>query len=287
MYAYELEICFCPYSDRKKIRGVNYVKNALINYYWGKHNLEKHFPAVLFTDILEERIINGKKIDNPFIIYEKSNDLGLSLNRNFGLQFATGDIIGFPDDDCTYYPDTLENILNCFLDVKFKNNDAVLGQIFDNHTHQPIIKSWPQKNTKVTIFNFYKLSSSITLFCKKNKMKFNESMGAGTKFGSCEDTDYIYNMLVLKKKLIYCPSVKVWHPEINYNEASLKRVESYASGLGYFIANEINFLKVGLLLGCILKKGKQAIISQSCYRTGYFRNYFKGLIRGLQQKKIN
>jgi len=195
-----------------------------------------------------------EKKDNPFIIYKKSNDLGLSLNRNFGLQFATGDIIGFPDDDCTYYPDTLENILNCFLDVKFKNNDAVLGQIFDNHTHQPIIKSWPQKNTKVTIFNFYKLSSSITLFCKKNKMKFNESMGAGTKFGSCEDTDYIYNMLVLKKKLIYCPSVKVWHPEINYNEASLKRVESYASGLGYFIANEINFLKVGLLLGCILKK---------------------------------
>ena len=229
---------------------------------------------------------NYDKKGNPFIIYKRSNVLGLSLNRNFGIQFATGDIVGFPDDDCTYYPDTLENILNCFLDVEFKENDAILGQIYDNNNRQPIIKNWPQKKLKVTIFNFYKLSSSITLFCKKNKVKFNESMGAGTTFGSCEDTDYIYNMLVLKKKLIYCPNVKVWHSEINYNEVSLKRVESYASGLGYFITNGITFVKVGLLLGCILIKGKQALISQSSYRTGYFRNYFKGLTRGLQQKKI-
>ena len=172
------------------------------------------------------------------------------------------------------------------MDVECKENDAILGQIYDNNNRQPIIKNWPQKKLKVTIFNFYKLSSSITLFCKKNKVKFNESMGAGATFGSCEDTDYIYNMLVLKKKLIYCPNVKVWHSEINYNEVSLKRVESYASGLGYFITNGITFVKVGLLLGCILIKGKQALISQSSYRTGYFRNYFKGLTRGLQQKKI-
>ena len=60
---------------------------------------------------------NYDKKGNPFIIYKRSNVLGLSLNRNFGIQFATGDIVGFPDDDCTYYPDTLENILNCFLKV--------------------------------------------------------------------------------------------------------------------------------------------------------------------------
>ena len=225
--------------------------------------------------------------NNPFIVYKRSNNLGLSFNRNLGLQFATGDIVGFPDNDCTYYPDTLENILNCFLDIEFKDNDAILGQIYDNNNHQPIIKNWPQKKIKVTIFNFYNLSSSIVLFCKKNKMKFNESMGVGTTFGSCEDTDYIYNMLVLKKKLIYCPNVKVWHPEINYNEASLQRVESYASGLGYFISNGITFVKAGLLLGCIFTKAKQALISQRSYRIGYFRNYFKGLMRGLQQKKIN
>ena len=225
------------------------------------------------------------KKNNPFIIYKRSNNLGLSLNRNFGLQMATGDIVGFPDDDCIYYPDTLNNILSFFLDPECKCYDAVLGQIYDNNNHQPLIKNWPQKKSKVTKFNFYKLSSSITLFCKKNNMNFNESMGVGAKFGSCEDVEYIYKMLVSRGKIFYCPNVKVWHPEINFNEVSLKRVESYASGLGYFITNGITPLKIGLLLGCIIIKGKQALFSRSSYKAEYFNYYFKGLIRGLQQKE--
>ena len=78
------------------------------------------------------------------------------MNRNFGLQMATGDIVGFPDDDCIYYPDTLNNILSFFLDPEFKCYDAVLGQIYDNNNHQPLIKNWPQKKSKVTKYNFYK-----------------------------------------------------------------------------------------------------------------------------------
>src|SRR5262249_37052881 len=35
------------------------------------------------------------------------SDRGLSLARNVGLRHATGDIIGFPDDDCWYLADTL------------------------------------------------------------------------------------------------------------------------------------------------------------------------------------
>ena len=228
---------------------------------------------------------NYDKKGNPFIIYKRSKVLGLSLNRNFGLQMATGDIIGFPDDDCIYYPDTLNNILSFFLDPEFKCYDAVLGQIYDNNNHQPLIKNWPQKKSKVTKFNFYKLSSSITLFCKKNNRSFNESMGVGAKFGSCEDAEYIYQMLVSRGKIFYCPNVKVWHPEINFNEISLKRVESYASGLGYFITNRMTPVKIGLLLGCIIIKGKQALFSRSSYKAEYFSYYFKGLIRGLQQKE--
>ena len=110
-------------------------------------------------------------------------------------------------------------------------------------------------------------------------------MGVGAKFGSCEDAEYIYQMLVSRGKIFYCPNVKVWHPEINFNEISLKRVESYASGLGYFITNRMTPVKIGLLLGCITIKGKQALFSRSSYKAEYFSYYFKGLIRGLQQKE--
>jgi glycosyltransferase involved in cell wall biosynthesis len=58
------------------------------------------------------------------IIYRHSKRLGLSLNRNIGLDFANGDIIGFPDDDCRYRPETLNEVLNTF---KKTNASLVLG----------------------------------------------------------------------------------------------------------------------------------------------------------------
>lgn len=35
---------------------------------------------------------------------------GLSRARNFGIEQATGDVLGFPDDDAWYRPDLLESV---------------------------------------------------------------------------------------------------------------------------------------------------------------------------------
>ena len=48
------------------------------------------------------------------IKYVKSDEKGLSLNRNRGLILMKGEIVGFPDDDCEYSPDTLEKVVAFF-----------------------------------------------------------------------------------------------------------------------------------------------------------------------------
>ena len=55
------------------------------------------------------------------IKYVKSDEKGLSLNRNRGLILMKGEIVGFPDDDCEYSSDTLEKV------VEFLIKGAVVG----------------------------------------------------------------------------------------------------------------------------------------------------------------
>ena len=52
-----------------------------------------------------------KNYEEDFKIkYVRSDEKGLSLNRNRGLVLMEGEIAGFPDDDCEYQPDTLEKV---------------------------------------------------------------------------------------------------------------------------------------------------------------------------------
>ena len=48
------------------------------------------------------------------IKYVRSDEKGLSLNRNRGLILMKGEVVGFPDDDCEYRPDTLEKVAEFF-----------------------------------------------------------------------------------------------------------------------------------------------------------------------------
>lgn len=56
-----------------------------------------------------------KRYEKLFDIkYTKSEEKGLSLNRNKGLILRKGEIVGFPDDDCEYADDTLEKVVSFF-----------------------------------------------------------------------------------------------------------------------------------------------------------------------------
>ena len=185
MYAYELEQKHCPYSDLKKIRGVNYVKNALINYYWGKHNLVKHFSAVLFTDILEERIVNGKKIDKLAhnLITKMADEILIVLDPVGKKHTSTTD----------YFHSHYMSIYNFILPTKLKwtkykiNNFHVLIEIEKeldlqlryhakvNHFfhYLEIFKKWIQKTQpKIIFINCYFNLKHQALICaaKQNKI---------------------------------------------------------------------------------------------------------------------
>lgn len=224
------------------------------------------------------------KFENLNIKHIHSDIKGLSYNRNIGLSYASGDIICFPDDDCKFYENTLNEVSNILLR---SNIDFCMGQIYDRETKKDVIKKWSKKEFKVNRFNSYFINSSITMFIKKEYiLNFDENLGVGARFGSCEDADLIYKILENKAKGIYTPKIELWHPEPNYQEISLEKVKNYASGFGYFVRKNTDVIKVLLLFLLVGKKTIQFIMNilNKRFQKGYFKSFFNGLFTGLMYK---
>jgi glycosyltransferase involved in cell wall biosynthesis len=168
----------------------------------------------------------------------RSNIKGLSLNRNVGLDLAEGEIVAFPDDDCTYYPDTLDKVLHCFRD----NPDISLfmGAVYDRSTNTRVIRSWPSDPRFVTKWNCFLLTSSVSLFSRSVDLRFDEQLGAGAKFGSNEDSDYVLRALTSGGRVRYDPSIEVWHPAQPIVLTSADKVCAYGLGFGALVAKHFS-----------------------------------------------
>lgn len=220
------------------------------------------------------------------IKYIHSDVKGLSYNRNIGLKYATGDIICFPDDDCKFYDNTLNEVLVILSDV---NINFCIGRIYDRENQKNIIKNWPIKTFKLNKLSSYFVNSSITIFIKrKYVIKFDENLGIGARFGSCEDADLLYRLLEKKAIGVYSPRVELWHPNPNYQKMSLDKVKTYASGFGYFVSKNTDSIKILLLVLLVIKKFNQILLNpfNKKFQKGYFKAFFIGLKAGLFRNVI-
>lgn len=210
-----------------------------------------------------------------------SQTKGISYNRNIGISIAAGEILAFPDDDCFYSPHTLCNALNILLNT---NYDFLGGRILASNSGKGIFRKWPFFDLNFNLFNFYYITTSITIFVKRRSIiEFDINLGLPSKFGSCEDIDFIYRMLCLKNRGLYSPSVIIYHPEPDNRIVSKEKVFSYAAGLGFFISKNFNFRIVVLVFLLLINKFIQYIkflIFQNYYK-GYFKDFFSGFFFGL------
>lgn len=244
-------------------------------------NYDLNLIEVIIVDQNDKGFINDKLINYQGLNLKYIHSLkkGLSYNRNIGLKNITGDIVCFPDDDCKFYNDTFSQVSNVLVS---DNYSFCIGRIYDRDKKINLFKKWPNKKTKINKFNSYFLNSSITLFLKKEQvLSFDERLGVGAEFGSCEDADYIYRMLINKVKGIYLPCIQVWHPEPNYNQISLDKVTSYASGFKYFVGKNTDVVKSILFLLLIIKKSYQFLFKNKEFKSGYFKAFFVGLFRNI------
>lgn len=166
---------------------------------------------------------------------------GLAGARNHGLQFASGDVIGFPDDDCWYEPDTLAKLAGTFE----PSVDGVIAYWVEFHANQ---RPPQQHDGNLSLGAWRQFrggnASSITIFLKRTVLErlngFDRRLGVGQWFGSAEETDLILRSLALGATIVKNPDIRVHHHhEIRSDRpdtALIDRIRSRERGTGALYA---------------------------------------------------
>ncbi len=165
------------------------------------------------------------------IHHERMSVRGASRARNRGLDFAKGEIVTFPDDDCTLPKGHLESV----------------AQFFDSHPEVDAITFRIEKMARndtqggrVTRQNIFGRCTEASLTIRRQKLgelRFDEEIGvgAGTPWGADEGPDLMLSMMERGAHLEYVPELFVWHPDPaqEFNAALYRRTWLYSGGRGY------------------------------------------------------
>jgi glycosyltransferase involved in cell wall biosynthesis len=162
---------------------------------------------------------------------------GLSRSRNLGLHHATGDVIAFPDDDC-WYPDELLAQVAAFFE-----EHPLVGGLSGRATDEQgrnVAGRWDRQAGLLTLENVWRRAISFTIFLRRGAVMrlgpFDETLGvgAGTPFGSGEETEYLIRALKAGTVLFYSPRYAVYHPEVGaeYGDRAAARALGYGLGMG-------------------------------------------------------
>lgn len=258
-----------------------------------QNSVYKFWELIIVLQIIDKQTFI-EKIGSEILSDERvviiTADKGLSKARNEGLKYASGDVIGFPDDDAWYSSNFLADVVSVLDDDS--DNDIFLFGIFDPIRKKDSFKKWPKKKLKIHNYNFYKYHNSNMIFirsrCLSFDLKFDELLGVGAKYGSSEDVDFISCMLNNKFSIIYYPYPMVYHPAISEEKISNTRGYNYGLGVGAFIAKslrlKISFSSILSLLqpmACLGRLVVFFVIDRDISLYNYYR--LKGMFVGFIQ----
>ena len=163
---------------------------------------------------------------------------GASRARNAGLRVASGEIVGFPDDDC-WYPASLLESARGWLEGN-PDFDAVFTTV-RSADNQPVGPRWAPGPVLVTKGNLWATTICFNGFLRRAVTDavgyFREDIGVGanTAYQSGEESDYFLRGLALGYRMWYEPALTVHHPNLHSLDRLREKTYPYALGCGYVL----------------------------------------------------
>jgi glycosyltransferase involved in cell wall biosynthesis len=201
----------------------------------------------------------------PFsLIHKKVPGIkGLSRGRNIGIGLATGDIICFPDDDCTYPPGLITQVIKSFKEL---DADIICGRAADTFgrsingrfsRHAQWVKKKFVFTTQTEWLLFFRREALLAAGGFDNDI----GLGASSPWQSAEGQDLTLRALEMGYRVYFDPTIIGHHPEYNIarpDKRMLARARQYGRGMGYVLGkHRFSLMMMGELLlrpmlGCLL-----------------------------------
>lgn len=141
----------------------------------------------------------------------RHNIPNLSAARNAGLLHARGAWVGFPDDDCWYEPDMLEQLSNAFMSEETLSGVVARWAEWNEPAELPRRFTWARYRTFRD-----RLAVSFMLFFRRSLFDriggFDPLLGIGQWFGAAEETDFMMRALRSGAVVEFLPLAVVRHP---------------------------------------------------------------------------
>lgn len=161
---------------------------------------------VIFANQTDETFFSEKNFGNYTAKMISTQTRGVGINRNFGLQYATGDILLIADDDMIYTDNYVQTVISAF------NENPQADAIIFNIETIGADKGRRQNDSvkRIHIRNGLNYGAA-RLAVKRNvlireRIHFSTCFGGGTMYSAGEDTLFICDMLRKKLKIYTYPA---------------------------------------------------------------------------------
>jgi glycosyltransferase involved in cell wall biosynthesis len=200
-----------------------------------------------------------------------------SRARNAGLDRASGEIIAFPDDDCWYPSDLLQQVGSWFRDNP--KYDILAVGANDEHGVSSGNR-WIQRRCDIRPVNALRTTFCNSLFLRRKaipqSIRFDESLFQG------EETDYVLNLLKAGLRGRFDRTLHVCHPrrDMLSGTVSHSRARKYGQGMGQVVRRHSLSLLWVALLGYDLLRALAVVLRGNISNAGFCLAHAHGLFRG-------
>lgn len=227
-------------------------------------------------DARVDSLLSGFSADIP-VLHLRLEAKNPSVARNVGLGRASGEIIAFPDDDCSYPADLLRQVDNWFRD----NPDYDILAVGANDEHGvPSGNRWIQRKCNIRPVNALRTTFCNSLFLRRKSLPgsihFDESLFPG------EETDYILNLLKAGLRGRFDGTLHVCHPrrDMLSGTVSPNRARKYGQGMGRLVRRHSLSLLWIALLAYDLMRALAVALRGNIRNAGFCLAHAHGLFRG-------